>query len=90
VKTGVLDKAGQIMMLRPNHLIAPTNLSAVRQTMRAAINQAEVVSAVMGADPANGTSGVGFLTTGKKEVDDAGLEVIRNRRTRDELKAMLD
>jgi peptide/nickel transport system substrate-binding protein len=90
VRTGVLDKAGQIMMLRPNHLIAPTNLAAVRQTMQAAINQAEVVSAVMGADPANGTSGVGFLTTGKPEVDDAGLDVVRRRRTRDELMAMLD
>jgi peptide/nickel transport system substrate-binding protein len=90
IQTGVLDKAGQIMMLRPNHLIAPTNLAAVRQTMLAAINQAEVVSVVMGADPANGISGVGFLATGKPEVDDAGLEVIRNRHTRDELRAMLD
>src|SRR5471030_1927208 len=28
--------------------------------------------------------------TGKPEVDDAGLEVVRRRRTRDELRAMLD
>ncbi len=90
VKTGVLDKAGQIMMLRPNHVIAPTNLMAMRQTMQAAISQAEVVSAVMGADPANGISGIGFLATGKKEVDDAGIDVIRKRHTRDEVKAMLD
>jgi peptide/nickel transport system substrate-binding protein len=90
VKTGVLDKAGQIMMLRPNHLVGPTNLAAVRRTMQAAIIQAEVVSAVMGADPVNGISGVGFLATGKPEVDDAGLEVVRKRHTRDELKAMLD
>jgi peptide/nickel transport system substrate-binding protein len=90
VRTGVLDKAGQIMMLRPNHLVGPTNLAAVRRTMQAAISQAEVVSAVMGADPVNGTSGVGFLATGKKEVDDAGLEVVRKRHARDELKAMLD
>lgn len=90
VKTGVLDKAGQIMMLRPNHLIGPTNLAAVRQTMMAAINQAEVVNAVMGADPANGFSGVGFMATGKKEVDEAGLDIIRRRHTKAELKAMLD
>ena len=90
VRTGVLDKAGQIMLLRPNHVIAPTNLAAVRQTMMAAIDQAEVVSAVMGADPENGTSGIGFLATGKKEVDDAGLDLIRQRRSRDEIKAMLD
>jgi peptide/nickel transport system substrate-binding protein len=90
VRTGVLDKAGQIMMLRPNHVIAPTKLAAVRQTMQAAMNQAEVVSAVMGADPENGISGVGFMATGKKEVDDAGLDIIRPPPSRDEVKAMLD
>ena len=90
VKTGVLDKSGQIMMVRPNHLVAPTNLMAVRQFMQAAISQAEVVSAVMGADPANGISGVGFLATGNPEIDDAGLDVVRRRHTRDELKAMLE
>jgi peptide/nickel transport system substrate-binding protein len=90
VRTGVLDKAGQIMFLRPNHLLAPTSLMAVRQTMLAAMNQAEVVSAVMGADPANGISGVGFLATGNKEIDDAGLEAVRVRHSRDEIKTMLD
>jgi peptide/nickel transport system substrate-binding protein len=90
LRTGVLDKAGQIMLLRPNHLIVPTNLVNVRQTMLAAMNQAEIVSAVMGSDPENGLSGVGFLATGKKEVDEAGLEVIRNRRTKAELKVMLE
>lgn len=90
VTTGVLDKSGQIMMVRPNHLIAPTNLMAVRQFMQAAISQDEVVSAVMGADPANGTSGVGFLVTGNPEIDDAGIEVVRRRHTPDELKAMLE
>jgi peptide/nickel transport system substrate-binding protein len=90
VKTGGLDKFGQIMMVRPNHLIAPTNLAAVRQVMLAAISQAEVVSSVMGADPANGISGVGFLATGNPEIDDAGIEVVRQRHTRDQLKAMLE
>ncbi len=90
VRTGVLDKSGQIMILRPNHAIAPTNLMALRQTMLAAIDQAEVVSAVMGADPANGTSGVGFLATGNPEIDDAGIDAVRKRHTRDEVKAMLD
>ena len=89
VRVGALDKAGQIMFLRPNHLLAPTNLAAVRQTMQAAINQADVVNAVMGSDPANGISGVGFLATGKKEVDEAGLDVVRKRHTKAEIQAML-
>jgi peptide/nickel transport system substrate-binding protein len=90
IQTGVLDKAGQIMMLRPNHVIAPTNIAAVRQTMLAAMNQQEVVSAVIGSDPENGTAGVGFLATGKPEVDEAGLDLVRKRRSKAELKAMLE
>ena len=90
VRTGVLDKAGQIMMLRPNHLIAPTNLAAVRHAMLAAINQQEVVNAVMGGDPDNGISGVGFLATGKKEVDEAGLDAVRTHRSREEVRKLLD
>ena len=90
VRTGVLDKDGQIMMLRPNHLIAPTSINAVRHVMQAAVTQTEVVNAVMGGDPENGVSGVGFLATGKKEVDEAGRDVIGTRHTRDELRKMLD
>lgn len=90
VRTGVLDKAGQIMMLRPNHVIAPTNISAVRQAMMAALRQKEVVDAVMGGDPENGITDVGFLATGKKEVDEAALGIVRKRHTRDEVKALLE
>ncbi len=87
VKTGVLDAAGQIMFLRPNHTIGPTNLQAVRQAMLAAIDQTEVVNAVMGADPANGVPGVGFLATGKKDVDEAGMP---RRRTKEEVRALVE
>ena len=78
------------MMLRPNHTIAPTNNVAIRRAMLAAIDQNEVVNAVMGADPANGTAGVGFLATGKKEVDEAGLDAIRRRHSKAEIKEMLN
>jgi len=90
VRTGVLDKAGQIMFLRPNQAVAPTNLLGVRQAMMAAMNQKEVVDAVMGGDPENGMIDVGFLATGKKEVDEAGLDIVRMRYTKGELKALVE
>ncbi len=89
VRTGVLDKSGQIMFLRPNHRIAPTGLVEVRRAMQAALNQQEVVSAVMGSDPENGIAGVGFLATGKKEVDEAGLAAVRRQYTKAQLKEMV-
>lgn len=90
VRTGVLDKAGQIMMLRPNHTIAPTNIIAVRQAMMAAVSQKEMVDAVMGGDPENGVVDVGFLATGKQDVDAAARDIVRKRHTRDEVKALLE
>jgi peptide/nickel transport system substrate-binding protein len=90
VRADVLEKAGQILFLRPNHLIGPTNLVGVRKAMMAALSQKEMVDAVIGADPANGAFDVGFLATGKKEVDDAAGDIIRKRYTRDELKALVE
>jgi peptide/nickel transport system substrate-binding protein len=90
VKTGTLDKYGQIMFLRPNHQIAPTSNPAIRRAMLAAIDQREVVSAVMGGDPQNGIAGVGFLATGNPAIDEVGIDLVRPRHTRAEVKAMLD
>lgn len=90
VRTGVLDKAGQILFLRPNHTIAPTNIVTVRKAMMAAMRQQEVIDAVMGGDPENGQVDVGFLATGKKEVDEAGRDMTLRRYTRDEVKALVE
>ena len=76
------------MMLRPNHVIAPTNLAAVRQTMQAAIDQAEVVSAVMGADP--GERHLRRRLPGHRQTGQSTTPAwtcVRKRHTRDELKA---
>ncbi len=89
IRAEVLDKAGQIMFLRPNHAVAPTNMLAVRQAMMAAMRQQEVVDAVMGGDPENGSVDVGFLATGKKEVDEAGAAVTRKRYSKDEVRALV-
>ena len=90
VKTGILDTFGQIHFLRPNHLQPPTNNPLIRQAMLAAIDQREIMTAVMGGDPDNAMTGIGFLVSGKQEVDRAGMEQLRGRRPPAEVRAMLD
>jgi peptide/nickel transport system substrate-binding protein len=90
IVTGNLDAYGQILFLRPNHAVAPTNNPAIRQAMMAAIDQREVMAAVMGGDPGNAVAPIGFLNSGKPEVDTAGMEAVQARRSPSEVKAMLN
>ena len=90
VVTGNLDSYGQILFMRPNHTLHPTNNPAIRQAMMAAVDQREVMAAVMGGDPKNAIAPIGFLQSGKPEVDEAGMEAVRLRRSPQEVKAMLD
>ena len=69
-----LDDWGFISQLRPNHLIAPTSNVGVRRAMMAAISQRDVMEALMGGDPDGWMVPVGYLITGKPEVDQAGIE----------------
>jgi peptide/nickel transport system substrate-binding protein len=89
VITGRLDDWGFISQLRPNHLNTPTSNAAFRQALLAAIDQREVMEAVMGDDPGGAITPMGFLATGKPEVDRAGIEAITNRPSADQVKDML-
>jgi peptide/nickel transport system substrate-binding protein len=44
----------------------------------------------MGGDPDNAKAPVGYLATGKKEVDEAGLDFVRGKRPKAEVQAMLE
>ena len=90
IQTGHLDTYGQIVALRVNHLSQPTSNLGVRKAIMAAIDQREVMTAIMGGDPGNWTAPVGFLATGKKEVDDAGLDHVRGKRPKAEIQAILE
>src|SRR3979490_3248264 len=46
--TGILDQFGQKHILRPNHGVAPPNILAIRQALMAAMDQKEIMTAVMG------------------------------------------
>jgi peptide/nickel transport system substrate-binding protein len=89
VVTEHLDDFGFISQLRPNHLNPPTSNVLFRRAMMVAIDQREVMQAVAGGDPGSWTAPVGFLVTGKPEVDQAGLEFVSKRHSVAEVKAML-
>ena len=90
VKIGRLDDYGVISQLRPNHAVFPTNNVKLRRAIRAAIDQQEVMDAVMGGDPESAVVPTGYLATGKPEVDMAGIEELTRKRPVDEIKAMLN
>jgi peptide/nickel transport system substrate-binding protein len=89
VVVGRLDDWGFISQLRPNHVVAPTSNVKLRQVIMAAIDQRAVMQAMMGSDPESAITPMGYLATGKPEVDRAGIEALTKRRSIDELKAML-
>jgi peptide/nickel transport system substrate-binding protein len=55
----------------------------------AAINQKEVMEAMMSSDPSGVVLPQGYLVTGKPEVDQAGIEAFTRPHTVDQVKAML-
>jgi peptide/nickel transport system substrate-binding protein len=89
VVTGRIDDWGFISQLRPNHVVAPTDNVQIRRAILAAIDQKEVMEAMMGSDPSGVILPQGFLVTGKPEVDTAGMEAFTHRRSPADLKAML-
>ncbi len=90
IKTGHLDTYGQVMAMRVNHLAAPTSSLPMRKAMMAAIDQREAMTAIMGGDPGNWTAPVGFLATGNKEIDNAGIEMVNRKHSKAEVQALLE
>ncbi len=89
VVLGRLDEWGFISQLRPNHLNPPTNQVLFRRALLAAINQREVMDGMMGGDPEGTVVPQGYLTTGKPEVDRAGIEALTTPKSTEAVKAML-
>ena len=90
VSTGLLDIYGSYGHLRPNHIQGPTANPGVRRAMMAAINQKDVMIAVMGEDPETWRVPVGYFIPGSQSVNDAGMEAVSRPHSADEVKAMLD
>ena len=89
VAVGVLDRTGYYGILRPNWEQGPTTILGVRQAMLAAIDQVEVMTATMGEDKNLYNAPVGIFVPGSAGANDAGMELVRKRKSIPEIKAML-
>ncbi len=84
-----VDIYGTFGGLRPNFLHGPTANAGVRRAMLAAIDQVDVMTAVMGGDPSLFHAPTGFFIPGAPSASEAGMDLIRKRTGKDEIKAML-
>lgn len=80
LRVRVPDPTGSIAVLRLNHLQPPFNNPAVRRALLGAVNQAEFMRAVAGADPAMWRAGVGMFCPCTPMASDAGMEVLNGPR----------
>ena len=84
-----VDIYGTFGGLRPNTLHGPTANPGVRRAMLAAIDQVDVMTAVMGGDPSLFRAPTGFFLPGAPSASDAGMERVRSRPGKEAIKAML-
>ena len=76
-------------ILRFNHLQPPFNDKRMRQAILPAIDQADYMAAVVGADPSMYKTNAGFFTPGTPMASDAGLGPLTGPRSIDRAKALL-
>ncbi len=89
VKVVVQEPSGQIAILRMNHLQPPFNNPAIRRALIGAVNQEDVVTAVMGTDPAMWNTGVGFFCPDTPMASNAGMEALTSPRDLEKVKREL-
>jgi peptide/nickel transport system substrate-binding protein len=84
-----IDIYGTFGGMRPNQMHGPTANPGIRRAMMAAIDQVDVMTAVMGSDPSLFRAPVGFYIPGTPSANDAGMEHVRNRLDTATIKTML-
>jgi peptide/nickel transport system substrate-binding protein len=78
--TVVSHYATAMGILRFNHLHPPFDNAEIRRALLGAINQAEAMTALAGADRANWIEDVGLFPAGTPLANDAGIEVLHRPR----------
>ena len=89
VKVVVQEPSGQISILRLNHLQPPFDNPAIRRALLGAINQEDIVTAVVGTDPKMSKTGVGFFCPGTPMASTIGLEALTTPRDMAKVRADL-
>jgi peptide/nickel transport system substrate-binding protein len=74
----VADPMGLIGTFRPNHTTAPFNNAAVRRAVVTAINQMDIMTAVIGDDPKLRRDKVGFFAPDSPLASEVGLDAYKN------------
>ena len=82
VVVGPIDIYGTFGGLRPNQLQGPTANPGVRRAMLAAIDQVEVMTAVMGDETSLYHAPVGYFLPGTPSANDAGMDAVRSAQHR--------
>ncbi len=80
IKVEVQDPAGQIALMRMNHLQPPFDNPAIRRAVLGAVVQSDFLQAMMGADTTLWRTGAGMFTPGTPLANDAGLEALTGPR----------
>ncbi|MBV8914693.1 MAG: ABC transporter substrate-binding protein [Acetobacteraceae bacterium] len=86
LKLELVYEMGACMLLRPNHLFPPFDNPGVRRALFHAIDQTEVMIAVMGADPALRKVPCGFFPPGSPMASDTGMAALTEERDYDRVK----
>ena len=80
IKAEVQDPAGQVALMRMNHLQPPFNNPAIRRAVLSAVNQADFLTAIMGDDTSLWHAGAGMFTPGTPLANDAGMGALTGPR----------
>lgn len=73
----VKDRTGRMGCLRFNQLFAPFDNPAVRRVVLAAIDQEEIMAAVVGGERRLAKTDVGLFAPGSPMASDIGIEITR-------------
>ena len=80
VTVEVRKTAGAIGIMRFNQLHPPFNNPAIRRALLGAVDQSDVMNAVVGTDPARWHDRIGLFGPGSPMANEAGIEVLTGPR----------
>ncbi len=86
IKTEIIDRAGNIGLLRLNCLYPPFDNPAVKHALLGAINQADFMAAVAGADTEMWRDKAGVFTPSTPLATDVGIELLPAKPDYDKVK----